>query len=88
MWRVRQWEDSRLLPFSGSGTLREEEQVPRKDDVVTVVDVELEKSVNIQVRKSRRQTRGQGWRREGPLEGRPKWEVSSLQAIVKLWLAL
>lgn len=57
-------------------------------NVVSVIDTELEKSMNIQVRKSHRQTRGQGWRREDPLEGRPEWEVSSLQPVIKLWLGL
>lgn len=55
-----------------------------QDNGVSVVDVELEKSANIQGRKSHRQTCGQGWRREDPLEGRPKGEVSSLQAVIKL----
>lgn len=59
----------------------------RQDNGVSVVDVELEKSMNIQRRKSHRQTHGQGWRGEDPLEGRPKEEVSSLEAVIKLWLA-
>lgn len=58
------------------------------DDVVSVVDVELGKSINIQVRKFHRQVCEQGWRQEGHLEGRQKGEVSSLQATIKLWLAL
>lgn len=89
MWRVRQWEESQLLPFSETAALPKE-QVPREGgNVVSVVDAELEKSMNIQVRKSHRQTRGQGWRRG------QSGEISSLCAIIeavagfvgRLWFA-
>lgn len=84
MWRVRRWEESQLLPFSETGAFPEEEQVPREGgNVVSVVDVELGNSTNIQVRKSPRHTRGRGWRQEDDL-GKSAAFVPSL----KLWLAL
>lgn len=46
MWRVRQWEESQLLPFPETAALPKE-QVPREGGtVVSVVDAELEKSMN------------------------------------------